>query len=109
MSTSARFATGKKALGTCDRCGFTYLLDQLQYEVEDQRLNGLRVCPTCLDQDQPQLQLGEIIISDPEALYDPRPDVNIPGSTGYFGWKPIGHPITNTATGEIGILTVIVT
>ena len=108
MSTSARFASDRNALGICDRCGFSFMLKDLHYEIEDQRLNGLRVCSVCLDEDHPQLQLGEIIISDPEALYDPRPDVNIPGSTGYFGWRPIGHPITNTTTGSVGTLSISV-
>ena len=29
------YAAGKKALGDCDRCGFTYKLNNLQYEILD--------------------------------------------------------------------------
>lgn len=102
----ARYAPGKLAWGLCDRCGFKYRLNQLKYEIEDQRFNGLRVCETCLDVDHPQLQLGEIVISDPESLYDPRPDLNLAASTGYFGWQPIGHPITSEIRGSVGTLTL---
>lgn len=109
MTGSSKYARGRLAWGLCDRCGFKYRLDRLQYEVEDQRLNGLRVCIVCLDVDHPQLLLGEIVISDPQSLYDPRPDINIPGSTGYFGWRPIGHPITGELTGSLGTLTITVT
>ena len=41
------YAVGKKALGDCDRCGFTYKLNNLKYEVQDSIRNGLRVC-NCL-------------------------------------------------------------
>lgn len=68
------FARGERALGICDRCGFTYLLKELKEQVEDARLTGLLVCYECLDEDQPQLQLGKIPINDPQALQNPRPD-----------------------------------
>ena len=29
------YARGKKALGQCDRCGFTVKLNELQYEIFD--------------------------------------------------------------------------
>lgn len=109
MAVSSKYASGRLALGLCDRCGFQYRLHELKEEFYDLRPNGLRVCPTCMDQDHPQLQLGEIIISDPQALYDPRPDVNTPASTGYFGWRPIGHPITGKLESGLGTLTVVVT
>ena len=41
------YAVGKKANGICDRCGFTYLLSNLKYEIENQKRNGLRVCSEC--------------------------------------------------------------
>ncbi len=107
MATAAKYAAGRKALGLCDRCGFEYLLNRLEYEVEDQRLNGLRVCPECKDEDQPQLQLGEIIIADPQSLWDPRPDLGELESTIYFGWRPVGNPITNTIESGLGTVTII--
>ena len=42
------YERGKKALGQCDRCGFTYKLSELQYELFDSKRNGLRVCYECL-------------------------------------------------------------
>ena len=71
---SQPFASGRKALGICDRCGFTYLLHELRNQVVDLHRTGLLVCPACLDQDQPQLQLGSVAVSDPQALENPRPD-----------------------------------
>ena len=106
MTASSKYATGRLAWGLCDRCGFRFRLKDLTYEVTDLRLNGLRVCHVCLDEDHPQLQLGEQIISDPQSLYDPRPDVNKAASTGYFGWQPIGHPVTGRLEGSLGTLTV---
>jgi hypothetical protein len=37
---------------------------------------GLKVCPACHDPDHPQLQLGMYPVNDPQALRDPRVDVN---------------------------------
>lgn len=96
------------ALGLCDRCGFTFKLNQLREEIWDQRPNGLLVCDVCLDQDQPQLQLGRMKVDDPQALLDPRPDVGVPGSTGLFGWMPVGNPLTNIQC-YVGNITVVVT
>lgn len=103
--TTARYAQGKRALGMCDRCGFVYKLHELRYEVEDQRKNGLRVCRECLDIDHPQLRLGEIVIQDPESLYDPRPDLDERASTSFFGWNPVGglNMVIRSAVGTVTI------
>ena len=95
------------ALGLCDRCGFTYKLNQLRREIYDEKFNGLLVCPACLDVDQPQLQLGRERIFDPQSLLDPRPDVGVPGSTGLFGWLPIGNPLTQLEC-DVGTVTVTI-
>ena len=52
------YAQGKKALGICDRCGFTYKLSELKYEIEDSIRNGLRVSDSCFDLDQPKFKVG---------------------------------------------------
>ncbi len=109
MVAAAKYAAGKRALGLCDRCGFTYRLNDLTYEVEDQHLNGLRVCSTCKDEDNPQLQLGEINVNDPQSLWDPRPDLGEVSSTEYFGWRPVGNPITNTIESGLGTVAVTIT
>jgi len=95
------------ALGLCDRCGFSFKLNELREEIFDERPNGLLVCSVCLDVDNPQLQLGRMKIDDPQALLDPRPDVGVPGSTGLFGWLPIGNPLTNIQC-QVGNITVLV-
>lgn len=95
------------ALGLCDRCGFTFKLNQLQVEIYDARPDGLLTCPVCTDKDNPQLQLGRYKVDDPQSLLDPRPDVGVPGSTGLFGWLPIGNPLTNIQC-QVGNITVLV-
>lgn len=103
------YASSKRALGICDRCGFTYPLRMLHMEIFDQRPDGLKVCPECLDRDQPQLQLGRVAIDDPQSLQDPRPDIDKLPSTTYFGWAPVGNPITNFVTCNVGTVTIVIT
>jgi hypothetical protein len=68
------FASGKHALGSCDRCGGTFKLRQLRGQIVNRVQTGWLVCADCLDEDHPQLRLGEVDASDAEALRDPRPD-----------------------------------
>ena len=69
-----RFASGKIALGECDRCGRNYDLHDLREEIVKGNLTNLKVCPSCFDPDHPQLFLGEYPVDDPQALRDPRPE-----------------------------------
>ena len=98
-----RFASGKKAIAECDRCGQQYKLKQLKTEIIKQRKYELLVCPTCWDPDQPQLMLGTFPVDDPQALRDPRRDttyvtsgVNVNGNVSggsrdiQWGWQPVG-------------------
>jgi len=87
-----KFARGKRSFGYCDRCYWQYPSGDLTWQVVDQKSTGAKVCPTCNDQDQPQLQLGKYPINDPVALLNPRPDSN-PGR-GLFGWAPVGNDAT---------------
>lgn len=70
-----RYAQGRKAKGTCDRCGLVYRLSALRQQVVDDVRTTLRVCPDCLDEDNPQgfpakwLRKTEAI-----GVRDPRPD-----------------------------------
>ena len=108
------YARASKALGQCDRCGFSYRLNTLQYEIEDGKRNGLRVCHECLDEDQPQLKLGQVNTSDPQNLYNARVDTGRAISTRYSSFDPIGGGVTVFGsstmgldmTGEIGKLKV---
>jgi len=98
-----RYASGKIAVGECDRCGQQYKLTKLKTEVIKQRLYQLLVCPECWDPDQPQLMLGTFPVDDPQALRNPRPDatyvtsgVNSSGNLSggsrdiQWGWNPVG-------------------
>ena len=99
------YAKGSKALGLCDRCGFTYKLAELKYEVQDQVRNGLRVCSVCFDPDQPQYDVNDISTIDPQALYDARVDTGEQASTTYFGFDPV----TSTGIvmrGNVGKVTI---
>jgi hypothetical protein len=98
-----RFASGKKAIAECDRCGGQYQLKQLKTEIIKQRKYELLVCPECFDPDQPQLMLGTFPVDDPQALRNPRRDttyvtsgVNANGNLSggsrdiQWGWNPVG-------------------
>ena len=108
------YARAKKAVGECDRCGFTYKLSDLRYEVEDKVRNGLRVCRDCFDPDHPQLRIGDVDASDVQSLFDPRIDKGEKESTSYFSFNPIGGGLdvfgSSTMglkmTGDVGKLTV---
>lgn len=71
-----RFASGKRAIAECDRCGQRYKLKQLRQLVIKTKNVNILVCPECWEPDQPQLQLGMYPVDDPQALRNPRPDVS---------------------------------
>ena len=117
----ATFAAGKRALGICDRSGFTHKLRDLVPQIEAGKDTGLKVSRSMLDQDQPQLMLGKLPIDDPQALRGPRPDLNLTVARDIgWTWAPVGdHNLlaflygfstqTSTeATGEVGSVTVSV-
>jgi|TARA_R110000744_G_scaffold254259_1_gene369838 hypothetical protein len=62
------YASGKFALGLCDRCGFEYKLHELKEE-----WNKFKTCPECFEPKAPQLEPTPTVISA-EALYKPRPN-----------------------------------
>ena len=105
-----RFASGKKAIAICDRCGQQFKLKTLKEEViKTKRYNPL-VCEECWDPDHPQLQLGMYPVDDPQALRNPRRDTTYltagTNEDGYptggsrdiqWGWNPIGGASANDA------------
>lgn len=123
-----RFASGKKAIAECDRCGQRYKLKQLKRLIIKTKTTNILVCPTCWDPDQPQLQLGMYPVDDPQALRNPRPDnsyyqsgLNANGNPSdgsrviQWGWNPVGLnnplgltglPNTLVCSGQIGTVTV---
>ena len=70
------YASGKKAIAECDRCGFRYKLKQLRKLTIKTKSTNILVCPSCWEPDQPQLQIGMYPVDDPQALRNPRPDVS---------------------------------
>jgi hypothetical protein len=103
---TVKYARGKKAFGFCDRCGFRYDLANLNRQIYDQRDINLLVCETCLDEDHPQLQIGRTPINDPQALYNPRPDIAQQASRRLFGWNPVGNPAIEIVS-SLGVVKVI--
>jgi|TARA_R110000824_G_scaffold104804_2_gene248507 hypothetical protein len=97
------YARASKALGQCDRCGFSYKLNTLKYEIENGKRNGLRVCKECFDEDQPQLKLGQLNIVDPQNLYNPRVDTGEANSTRYYAFDPIGGGVTVFGSSTMGL------
>jgi hypothetical protein len=69
------YASGKYALGICDRCGF-----QCDYLDMRKEWNGLKVCQECFEFKQDQLT--PVIPRDVESLFEPRPNEPAP-TTGY--------------------------
>ena len=63
---STLFATGKFALGICDRCGQQYKYLELRKE-----WTGLKVCPECYEVKAPQLE-PFVPPPDLQALFEPR-------------------------------------
>ena len=114
-----KFASAKRAVAMCDRCGQRYKLKKLKSEVVKGRETNLKVCPECYDPDHPQNKLGEVLVKDPQAVRNPRPDrsLGISGSTSsrltQYGYNPVGGGdnilIPNTLVGNNKIGTVTVT
>ena len=72
------YATGKYALGLCDRCGFRFLLSNLHKE-----WTGFKVCGECYEAKHPQLEVHSAG-ADPVALFEPRPDTDKEVGEGYI-------------------------
>jgi len=126
-----RFASGKYSIAECDRCGQRYKLKELRKQIVKTKIYDIKVCPSCWDPDQPQLQLGMYPVSDPQAVREPRPDVTYAVSglleDGYngggsrvfqWGWNPVGGssgfdaaltPNNLVLVVEIGTVTVVTT
>jgi hypothetical protein len=99
----SRYASAKHSIAECDRCGQRYKLTQLKKLVIKTKITNIKVCPECWEPDQPQLRLGMYPVNDPQAVWEPRPDISYSASganiLGYpddgsrqiqWGWYPIG-------------------
>lgn len=131
-----RFSSGKNSIAECDRCGFRFKLKVLKKLVIKTKQVSIKVCPSCWEPDQPQLQLGMYPVQDPQAVREPRPDVSYrqAGYTGLqltlntdfgdpsggsrifqWGWAPVGGASANdagltpnalTSRGIVGSVTI---
>lgn len=71
-----KYSSGKNSIAECDRCAGRYKLHELRIQTLKTKPYRIKVCKTCFDPDQPQLQLGMYVINDPQAVQEPRPDVS---------------------------------
>jgi len=131
-----RFSSGKNSIAECDRCGFRYKLKYLKKLIIKTKQVSIKVCQTCWEPDQPQLQLGMYPVQDPQAVREPRPDLSYrqAGYTGLqlttntdfgdpsggsrvfqWGWAPVGGASANdvgltpnalTSPAQIGSVTI---
>ena len=99
------YAKGKKAFGFCDRCGFRYDLARLKTLIIKTKSVNIRVCPTCWEPDQPQLQLGMYPVYDPQALRNPRPDNAQAASRALFAWDPVVTDTINITLNSVTVTT----
>jgi hypothetical protein len=100
----AKYAAGKHAKGICDRCGLTFKLAELKPETVNKKITNLRVCRACLDEDHPQLRLGDLRVDDPQALENARPDSNLVSQRSIiWGWNPVMGVRGTMTLGEVTV------
>lgn len=122
MDVMGNYASGKYALGICDRSGQTHKLHELYPQIKDGKDTGLRVHWSMLDEDQPQLFLGSMPIDDPQALRVTRMDTGLSEQRAIvWNWAPVGDnnslqslygfstQESCQATGSVGTVTVSIT
>jgi hypothetical protein len=98
------FASGKNANAECDECGLTFKLHELRKLTANEIVTNMKVCPDCWVPDQPQYKLSHIKISDPQALFEPRPDVRPNDLTNIaWGWLPV-YAVASSV--QLGTVTV---
>ena len=114
---ATKYAAGKWTISECDRCSFRYPLKMLRKLTIKTKQVSIKVCPSCWEPDQPQLQLGMYPVFDPQAVREPRPDTSYyqsglnglqltltdngtpDGGSRVFqwGWNPVGGSRFNDA------------
>ena len=80
----SKYASGKHSIAECDRCGFRYKLKELRKLTIKTKQVSIKVCQSCWEPDQPQLQLGMYPVNDPQAVREPRKDLSY-WQSGYSG------------------------
>lgn len=71
---SGPFASGRKARGICDVCGFSYKLQELREVVKNRVPTGVKACPKCWDPHHPQDDHGLYRVEDAQAIQGSRSD-----------------------------------
>jgi hypothetical protein len=94
---------GKHSFGISDRSGARYKLTDLVEQYRDGFPTGLRVGRDEVDQDHPQLRIGDVDAADDMSLDDPRPDTNLAESRALTAWDPVGGGITEMGTRTVGL------
>ena len=105
-----KFTTGKYSFGICDRCG-----DKIPYKKLRKEWTGFKVCSECWDPKTKQ-EFHTNFPSDPQALYDPRPDRdeeasigNVSAADSVNGQTPIGKSFDpNSVSVSLGTVTVTI-
>jgi|TARA_R110000787_G_scaffold88158_1_gene187347 hypothetical protein len=97
------YTKGKHAFGFCDRTGFRYPINDLVPQIVNGRPSGLLVGKDVLDEDQPQLKLGRIKMSDPQSLRNPRPDTGEAESRKLYAWDPVGGGNSALGSRTVGL------
>lgn len=82
---SNTYATGKRAIGLCQRCGFVYKLNRLRPDGE----TNLLVCATCYDVKHPAEE--PVNVSDATALRRPAPDLDEANANVLDDDRPLGE------------------
>ena len=71
---SSTFASGKNSIAECDVCGFVYKRHALKPLIVKGKNTNIQACDSCWNPDHPQLHIGEVPITDPQGIRNPRPD-----------------------------------
>ena len=98
-------ARGKYAYGYCDRTGFRYPLRDLVPEIFIPSPTGFLIGKDVVDPDQPQLQVGKLLLDDPKPLINPRPDRSLDESRILSSFDPVGQ-VGLGMTSSVGRVTV---
>lgn len=99
-----RYASGKRSLAICDRCGQRYRYLKLRKE-----WTGLKTCPDCFEPKHPQLEPSKVPF-EPQVLFEPR--IDVPETTSLVITFPVLNndnfklqPQLNAAVGSVGTVS----
>ena len=116
---SSKYASAKHTIAECDRCGFQYKLKELKDLFIRTTETNIKVCKECWVPDHPQNMQGMYPVDDPQAVKDPRPDLNLVEQRNYqYGFDPVGlnNPLELEGlvddlkgAGQLGSVTVTTT